>query len=227
VVFVSAPWTSLNKGETHLEWELDQELLEMLRRKLQHRIAPHRIEYHPVGRSLARGLETIAHEPVLILHATGEVSELLIAQEGKVLGRATLPIGIHTVLRTLQSHGGLTFHEAHSALKLAKHPTAGKLYVEPLSAAGDHYASAFLDIAREVITDTGASKIFVVSSHTGADFIARAISQEGSALFPHGGSVRALQSHHFEPYVAAHPTNKDVQLMLETLFIHKGTQTPH
>src|SRR6185436_4770259 len=55
----------------------------------------------------------------LLCMPTGEVTEFLSVEQGSVRSYGTLPLGRHTLLRTLQAHGGLTLPEARSTLRLS------------------------------------------------------------------------------------------------------------
>jgi hypothetical protein len=159
----------------------------------------------------------------LLVHISGEVSELVLLKSGAVAGYATLPHGLNNTLRTLQSHAGLSEHEARSAL------LAGGVYDEARRAAGTHFAENFRDAARQLLRSGGETRrVFVVARQHG-DWFARALSEMPALeeLFPQGGSIRAIVPKHVLPHFKAHATNPDLMLMLEVLFVDTSVGALH
>jgi len=141
----------------------------------------------------------------LLTIVTHEMTELLLVNNGAVVGHATVPHGINLPLRTLKTHGNLSDAEARSALKL------GHLG-EPLSFAADAYASELLPAGRELFAHEPPSRVWVVSSM--GDFFAQALSHPTlGELFPNGGEVRALKPAH-----ARTLNGQDIIIVLEALF---------
>jgi hypothetical protein len=152
------------------------------------------------------------NEPeVLVLSVNGEVSELLLVENGHVVGHATAPIGLGTVLRTLKSHAGLSQEEARSALRL-NHPS------EAMHSAAAHFADEFKEAARELWQGRGRGTVLVLAHEPGTEWFARALSHRSLAdLFPQGGVVRALRASHVAPYVGSRGT-PDAHLYLNALY---------
>ncbi len=223
LVFLHAPWSALTRTEGRLRWEFDQALINLLDRRIATRVDQNSVSYHPFGRAAAHGGQYIAQDPILIANLTGEIIELLLADQGSILGRATMPLGHRTVLRTLASHGNLTPHEADSALKVT-HLNTNHPFVEPLNASAKHFASLFNTTAGELLPPGGkVPQLLIISPHHAGDWLARSLSQHVDAnLFTPGGTVRTLKARHLEPHVIVHPTTHDVPLMLETLFVHNA-----
>ena len=146
----------------------------------------------------------------LLVSINGEVSELILMQDGHVAGHATAPIGLGTILRTLKSHAGLSEHEARSALRL-NHMN------EALAVAAEHFAGEFKLAARELMAGQGSSSVFVLAPEPHSEWFGRSLAHKSLAdLFPQGGTVRVLRSNHAAPYVSAH--TPDIHLHLDALY---------
>ena len=162
----------------------------------------------------------------LFCHVSGEVSELLFTEAGAPKVRATMPVGTHTLLRTLESHGDLSHAEARSLLHLTRHASSPALdiYAEPLAAVGEHFARNLSDILYEVAIHTSPRDVVVVADAPHGEWFARALAEQGfrGDLFPEGSTVRALHTHHLEPHFVSHGTLPDLLLMLEALFSKRG-----
>lgn len=223
LVFLHAPWSSLVRSDQKLRWEFDQALMDLLHRRIATRIDPETISYHPFGRAVAHGGQYISQDPILIANMTGEIIELLLADQGSILGRATMPLGHRTVLRTLASHGNLTASEADSALKVT-HLHNAHPFIEPLNASAKHFADMFNTVAHDLLPEGGkVPHLIIINAHHAGDWLARALSRHvDTTLFTPGGTVRTLKARHLEPHVLVHPTTHDVPLMLETLFVHNA-----
>ncbi len=222
LVFLHAPWSSFTRSGDSLRWEFDQELIQLLEHRIAARIHPGITTYHPFGRAAAHGAQYISDEPVLVANMTGELMELLLAEGGSIRGRATMPVGHRTVLRTLMSHGNMTAPEAESALGVThlhtEHP-----FIEPLEASAKHYAALFNEVARELLPAQQVPHLLVIGSHRASDWLARALTKHiDHDLFTPTGTVRVLKARNLEPHVIVHPSTHDVPLMLETLFVHNA-----
>ena len=140
--------------------------------------------------------------------------ELLLLQRGVVVGRATIPGGRHLLLRTLKSHGGLTDAEARSALHLQSAHIE-----EPLSSAAAHFVRAFKDAARDLLFHASVRSVYIVVEEPLGEWFAKILGGEPlQEVFPEGGVVRALRTHHLQPYIGSH-ARPDLFLMLETLYV--------
>ncbi len=150
-------------------------------------------------------------ENALLLSVNGEVSELLLLNNAHVVGHATAPVGINTIVRTLKSHAGISEHEARSAMRLNHQSEASE-------SAAAHYAGEFKQAARELFAGTGQGSVFVLAPEPSVEWFARALGHRSLAeLYPQGGVVRALRSGHALPYVSAHGVS-DTHLLLDSLY---------
>ncbi len=164
----------------------------------------------------ARALMT--KEPCLVCAVTGEVSQLLQMDGQGVRAHATFPSGLHSVLRTLRSHGGLSEQEARSVMRL---PMQTPHMQEPFAAAAGEFSQYFKDAARGLIIPGDVLRVMVIAPDASADWFAQALSTDQSLaeLFPDGGEVRALRANHAAPHVAAHAETPDLHLLLDALFV--------
>jgi len=219
-VFFSPPWAAMHlEGGTadyapHIEG-LTQGLIEET-------LGDKRISMHPFGTAAAHGAVALfpGEAPTLLCIINGEVTELLLLAGGKLVGRATMPLGLHSILRTLTSHAGISAAEARSLISLASHDSDGPAY-EPLAAAQAHFASEFASAAEPLVEHTPVQSVLVMAPYPAEEWFARALSQEPrlAELFPEGSTVRAMRAQHAMPFIAAHAPKPDLPIMLEALFV--------
>lgn len=177
-----------------------------------------KISFHTGADPAVFGLKVFnPQSSLLLLTVRGELAELLLLGNGGVEGYATIPLGARTILRTLKTHGGLSEAEANSLFTLSSRLEG----YDPLHAAGKHFIEEFSGTAQTLLHNGRADEVFVLAEKPAGEWFAQALARDHSlsALFPEGGSVRALGPRHFAPHVAAHATNPDLFLMLEALFI--------
>jgi len=157
-------------------------------------------------------------ERALLLSVNGEVSELLMLEDARVVGHATAPVGLCTVLRTLKSHAGLSEHEARSAMRL-NHNSEANL------AAAAHFAGEFKQAARELFGGQTSGNVFVLAHEPAGEWFARSLAHRSLAeLFPQGGTVRAMRPGHIAPFVAHHGY-PDTHLLLDALYTSAAHHT--
>lgn len=215
-IFLSAPWgmPNLQTGKPRFSTAVT----EMMQKELRGFFEVPASFYTSAG-ALYRGARQVVpyERDYLLVGVGGETSELLLVGDGAVLGHAIFPVGSHTVLRTLRSHADLTPTEARRIL--AEPMERRGVYQEPLSAASQHFAGSFAAGAEPLFKVSVPSRVYTLS-HSGADFFARSLaeSRQTTALFPHGGTVRALRPRHVMPHLLAHAADPDLWLMLEALF---------
>lgn len=150
-------------------------------------------------------------ERALLLSVNGEVSELLLLEDARVVGHATVPMGTGTVLRTLKSHAGQSEHEARSGMRL-------NLANEASEAAATHFAGEFKQAARELFAGRSAGSVYVLAQEPSAEWFARSLSHHSLAeLYPQGGVVRAIRPGHIAPFVS-HNSTGDTHLLLDALY---------
>ncbi len=168
---------------------------------------------HAHASAAAHGLRALfPHEEyALLLSVNGEVSELLLLQDAHVVGHATAPVGINTIVRTLKSHAGLSEHEARSHMRLNPQSEAS-------AAAATHYAGEFKQAARELFAGEGQGTVFILAPEPVVEWFARSLAHRSLAdLYPRGGVVRAIRPAHALPYVSAHGV-MDTHLLLDALY---------
>jgi hypothetical protein len=219
-VFFSPPWAAMHlSGGT-------ADFVEPMRRKahlaVRGRFGEIPTSFHPLGTAAAHGSAAIfrTEEPVVLCIINGEVSEILIVSPKALLGRASVPVGSTTLMRTLMAHSGMSAPEAHSFISLPREKEHA-LY-EPLLAAEDHVAAQIAEAVSDLKNNTPLAGIILMTTEPMTDSLARALTrdQDLAELFPHGGVVRAMRPAHAMPYIAAHARNPDLALMLEALFIN-------
>ena len=180
--------------------------------------------FHTRAGSAVFGLRTLTGEQQALLSVIGdEMTELLTLKDGLVAGHATIPFGLHTVLRTIQTHSGLSEHEARSALRLVhSEQDRGGHMVEPMTAATGYFATEFTKTARNLLTSNESNAVFIIAPEPAGDLFAKALSgpagKELAELFPDGGAVRRIRALHVAPYFVAHAHNPDLHLMFEALY---------
>lgn len=222
VVFMAAPWGVPNLLEGRPDFS--HTLLKKIELRARSLFGDVPVLAHAHMSAAVHGLRALYPDErdALILSVNGEVSELLLLREARVAGYASAPIGVHTVLRTLKSHAGLTSHEARSALRLATRPRQGKEGLnEALRAAAAHFASEFACAAREMFgtEERGRGSVFVLAHEPAGEWFARALADASLAeLFPQGGVVRAMRPGHLHPFVGGHAG--DAHLALGALYAH-------
>lgn len=224
-VFLSAPWGAPNLADGK------QRFVASLQKSLSDEIEGYLgvgAQYHTGADSAAYGMRRLLPgESLLVCVVRGETAELihlggLPGQGGGVIGYATLPLGLNTVLRTLRSHGGMSEAETLSALGLSAHPFTPAY--EPLEASARHFVEEFAGAAEHLLTDASASGIFVIAPESSGDWFARALGADESLgeYFPQGGIVRSLRTNHLASHVASHLASPDLHLMLEAIFVNQS-----
>jgi hypothetical protein len=218
-IFLSPPWINLETAN----WREERGLTDPLAGEVAAYFGQVPLSLYPLGRPLASVVRGIypEDESVLLSNITGEVTELLLLQEGVISGRATLPHGHHLLLRTLRTHSGMSEEEARSTLRLPKPPVR-----EALQAAGRHFTQEFRDTARQLVSPVTRS-IVVAAHEPVGEWFARTLAEDTALeeLFPHGGTIRALRAHHLREHLEP-PAGKDIPLMLEALYIGARSSAP-
>ncbi len=222
VVFFAPPW-----GKPNLE-SGTPEFIEDMQAKVR-TAAESRLGRMPLNFFTSAGLAAFGSsslfepEPVLLYIVGGEVSELLHHDGAGVRAHATIPLGLHALLRTLRTHGGLSELEARSAARL---PFTTAHLREPFSAVAQHVGAHFAPAARELLGDSQVSRVRVMGEGATAEWFARALAsyEPLGELFPHGGEVRSLALRHLTPHIAAHQETADLRLMLASLFVDSRLQ---
>jgi len=142
----------------------------------------------------------------------GEVTELLLVHNNNASGYATLPLGTHTLVRTMRAHG-FSDAEAHSAMRLPPD------HAEPMLAAQKQFAHEFEATVGTLLHHSPIKRVWVVSRGELGEWFAKALSNSANVagLFPQGGEVRVLRASHVAPHLTAHAHEPDLLLGLHAL----------
>lgn len=217
-VFLHAPWAHLTVGEggkvtTHSQ----PEFLDTLRGISQTTFDGIPLSFHAFGGAVAPLVHSLFDEgdTSLVSSISGEVTELILVNNGAIVAQGSIPVGTHTLLRTLKTHTGSSTEEARSALKLLHSHT-----IEPLTFAQEKFIEDFKDVASELLEHASTDQIFVVGEEGVSNWFAKALAHESlGQLFEGGGSVRAVPMRLLSSHVAIQGRSADVPLLLATLFI--------
>jgi len=219
-VFLAPPWGRPNLGQGAPDFM--QEMQHYLRGELEAAFGDTPVSFYTSAGATAFGVRSLfAPEPCLVCNITGEVSELMRMDNDGVRAHATFPTGQNALLRTLRAHGGLSEHEARSAARL---PFDTRHIREPFRAAAGEFAGHFKNAVKELLSPGDILRVRVIGAEPSGEWFARALAADGSLaeLFPDGGEVRALRSHHLTQHIEAHAEVPDLLLMLDTLFVDSG-----
>jgi hypothetical protein len=160
------------------------------------------------------------HVDSLAVSLRGEMLELLLMGESGPKGYSTVPVGSRSIVRTLQSHGTLTEHEARSMVALTKHNN--DLYYEPLIAAGRELSDRFADGVELLIPAGSATSVITIGEHPTGEWFAKAIAENPRVadLFTEESTVEALLPHHLHDHIAQ--SNIDDPFVLTEAVFVKG-----
>lgn len=222
-VFLSPPWGTMPTGFEELPHPITQHLYDALITMLGPAAS---ISFHPFATAGAHMVPSLYphEERYLLCIVSGEIIEIVAMQstpyERQLLGHATLPFGQNAIIRTLNTHAGLSPAEALSALKLVRHGHTAHMH-EPLTSLAMLLAGEFEEVANKLAAQGGLRSVFVVGNEPTAEWVAKALVEHASldTLFPEGGTVRAVKGSHISPYIAVHAAKPDIALLLEALFV--------
>jgi hypothetical protein len=211
VAFLAAPWgvPNLQAGRP----DFSAAITNSLSPRIASLFGDIPVALHAHASAAVHGLRALYPEVphALLVSVNGEISELLLLQDGHVVGHATAPAGLGTILRTLKAHGGLSEHEARSAMRLGQAN-------EAMRAAAEHFAGEFKQAARELMAGQGSNNVFVLAHEPGSEWFARSLSHRSIAdLFPQSGVVRAIRNSNLSPFVSSAGT-QDAHLALNALY---------
>ena len=144
--------------------------------------------------------------------------ELLLLNGGSAQAYSTQPLGSRSILRTMQTHGALSEHEARSMLNLAKHKS--DLQYEPLVAAGRHLSDTFADGVELLLPAGTATSVVVIGEQPLGEWFAKNIADNPrmSNLFDTDSTVEALLPYQLREHIDVGAVH-DPFVLLETLFI--------
>ncbi len=144
----------------------------------------------------------------------GEVTELFVTDSTGVHGYATIPLGTHTVIRTLQTHNGLSEAEVYSLLRLPRSAST-----ETLHTSASHMLGEFMSVLRALLYKDPSKHVFVVGEEPFTEWLAQVLAHKDLGdIFTERGEVRTVGRHHVAPYLAGHAEKPDIPLMLLSLF---------
>ncbi len=210
VMFMAAPWGTPNLQAGRPDFA---PAFEELQPRIRSLFGDVPTALHAHASAAVHGLRTAYphEERALLVSVNGEVSEILMLEDARVVGHATVPAGAGTVLRTLKSHTGMSEHEARSSMRLNTQSEASE-------AAAAHFAVEVKQAARELFQGTGQGSVFVLAHEPSAEWFARSLAHKSLAeLYPQGGTVRAMRPSHIAPFVA-HNGSLDTHLLLNALY---------
>jgi hypothetical protein len=222
-VFLHAPWSTLTAHPQGWRWNHEPLMVEALTNAIDSTFATNPVSFHPFANAVLDTTNALfeKQDDFLLCTVTGEVAELLLVQGSTFAGRATIPIGVHLPIRTLQSHGNISLAEARSILALSRHDVPPH-YAQSLSAAAAHFTQTFADAAKEIVGNNAIHSVLVVGAEPSATWVAKALSENAPSaenLFTQGAVVRALHTHHLLPHIAVHAPKPDLALLVESVFI--------
>ena len=221
-IFVSPPWTSAKISNNSLSWSIEPALKQMVEKSIRDIFDDIPLTFQAAGSAVAHTTNKLFEQKpdLLLCMITGEVTELALMQNGELAARATVPLGKHFLLRTLQSHAGLSHAEANSMLKLARIAVETPAE-EALFSAGRQYGKELSAAARDMQANIGVQGILVIANEPMGEWAARnlAINESVGELFNEGATVQALHTHHLMPHLAAHAARPDLLFMIEALFV--------
>ncbi len=218
VVFLRPPWIDMAESQGSFQLTATHSLLREVRKESQAIFQDAQISSHSFATAAASVIEDFYPQQTLMVTLTGEISEVTLSQNGMLEGYSTFPFGMHTSLRTLESHAGLTLEEAYSALKLNP-----EHLFEPIESAYTEFTNSFYHAAKEMIGKNSSAHVFVLAPEPFGDLFAHTIAEAPriATLFKEESLVQALRTSHFSALLAAHGPSPDLFFMLEALFVNK------
>lgn len=219
--FFSVPWAALSPGGVAEVLPHMADTVGSITRSL---LGERPLSFNAFGSAALHGSMALFPDetPAIVCIVGGETTELLVLDAGRLAARATLPLGLHTLVRTLMSHGGMSSAEAFSYIALAAVPRTAA--VEPVEYARAHFVEEFMSVARRLIKAAPIQSVLVLAPQPAEEWFARTLgdAQALAEAFPQGGTVRALKPSYVRPYLAGHGARLDLPLMLEALFVDKN-----
>ncbi len=220
VIFLAAPWGSpnLTSGGPHYVPGIRQYIKEAVKSAF----GDLPVSFYTSADAIVFGSRTIGKQvDTMAVSLRGEILELLLLSERGAKGYSTVPLGSRSILRTLQTHGNLSEHEARSMLSLTKHKD--DLCYEPLLVAGRHLSDTFAEGAELLLPAGTATSLVVVGEQPLGEWFAKSIADNPrvSGLFSEDSTVEALLPYHIADHFERGAIH-DPYILLESLFIHKN-----
>jgi hypothetical protein len=222
-VFLHAPWASVSIGPERAKADAHDATLDALRTVSSGVLSTTPASFHAFSTTATPIIHGLFNAPreSLVVSIGGEIAELSLLKGGTMVGHATMPLGLHTVLRTLESHAGLSRAEALSVLSLSR-STHEHAWAEALSSGVAQISRELSGTVASMLPDSKhAQQIFILAPKQSSDFFARAFTEDASLheLFAPGSTIRAVLPRHATPHLLGHPSQPDLPLLLESLFV--------
>lgn len=222
-VFLHAPWVGLDIAGKKPAIRAHDETLDLFRTQVVDLFETVPVTFHSFSATstpVVHGLFN-APEEALVCTIGGEVSELSLLRSGLIEGHATMPQGFNTVLRTLQTHAGISRPEALSAISLAR-STRELEWAEALAHAIKNMTGDMSEAMKMIKADPAISqRVFVIAPPPAGEWFARMFTEDENlnGLFAPGSTIRPVLSKHAAEHMSGHPPMPDLPLLLESLFV--------
>ena len=222
VVFLAAPWGSpnLTSGVSQYVPGIRQHIKDSVETTL----GDLPVSFYTAADALLYGSRKLDKQvDTIAVSLRGEILELLLLNELGVGGYSTVPVGSRSIVRTLQTHGAMSEHEAKSLLTLTKHKD--DWYYEPLLAAGRHLSDSVAEGIELLLPAGNASSLVVVGEQPLAEWFAKNIADNPrvSNLFSEESTVEALLPFQLKGHIEQ-GTVHDPFILLETLLVGDNHQ---
>jgi hypothetical protein len=222
-VFVSSPWAVATASAEGLVSDIEPLLQDAAHTAVEDTFGSLPVTFYATTSAATHTTNRLFSESpgLLLCFITGEITELSMVNGGVSIAHATAPSGRHDVLRTLQTHAGLSYEEAHSSLLLDRKARVGHATSEALFAAAEHFVEQFAHAAKDIHHVAPVHGILVIAPEPTGEWAAQYLagSEHVSTLFEEGTTVQALHTHHLAPFLAAHAPRPDLYFMIEAVFI--------
>ncbi len=216
-VFLAAPWGVPNLAVRAAEYVPG--IRDYIKEQIQASLGGIPVTFYTSADSIAYGSRALGkHEDTIAVSLRGELLELLLLNAAGPQAYGTVPLGSRSILRTLQSHGALSTHEARSMLALAQHRDTS--FYEPLLVAGRHLSEHFAEGATLLLPVGQATSVLVVGERSLGDWFAKNLAEDPhvSNMFSEDSTVEALHPNHIKELVEVGNVH-DPFLLLEGLFV--------
>ena len=217
VVFLAAPWGSPNLVAGTPQYVPG--IRQYIKESVQAAFGDLPVSFYTAADAVLFGSRTLGkHIDTIAVSLRGEMLELLLLNESGTSAYGTVPIGSRSILRTLQTHGAMSEHEARSILTLHTHKEDWQY--EPLLAAGRHLSDSFADGVELLLPAGIASSLVIVGEQPLGEWFAQNIADNPrvSGLFSEESTVEALLPFHIKDHVEQ-GTVQDPFILLETLLV--------
>ena len=217
IVFLAAPWGSPNLIVGGPQYAPG--IRQYVKESVEAAFGDLPVSFYTAADAVLYGSRKLGkHTDTIAVSLRGEMLELLLLNEGATQGYSTVPLGSRSILRTLQTHGAMSEHEARSLLNLTKHKDDWQY--EPLLAAGRHLSDSFADGVELLLPAGTASNLVVVGEQPLGEWFAKHIADNPrlANLFSEESTVEALLPFQLKGHIEQ-GTVHDPFVLLETLLV--------